>query len=759
MKNKLSLFKTGFNLFFLSTLIFTLSMLFLSCSKDDNKQYFVSDPGYILLDSQVIGPTGGEINLDSIIVNIPNGAFNENTELSVYVGEENDGFDEYANSSLFQISGLPNTINKPIKLNLKYNGIIKGDTLVAIGEMKHVVSLDSTLFSYIANNASDSSGYLVYELPGYANVAKLASSKNNLSPNPINTVVLDGQNTFDSSRGNFEITCPAQLREQGIKMGEYFEEAYDKCADNNGMNLNLSEREWSDYPAKVLVKSLGGDDGNYGEHVQIGFSDDDIIGRLEHGSFEIDPNTLNDDLKLKVTCGHEFLHLVQNHYEFNSLQTPQQHWLQEATSTWIEERYANITDYVSGVQIGGREIYPFDGWNFSGRDYDDHGYGLAVIIKGIVQLYGDGAIRTIFENIKAGSLPLDPTDPVEAVLSVITHPVGTFWHNLLSWYTLGEAYGNQVNFKFLDKIDNYKGTALIDPSFTTQSIKLGYHDLSGKLFKVQSGDLSDLTEIPLTFSVDDKENCGILVCKLKQGYEIVSIGEVFPGNDGIVAIDDVKPIFDDGYEIVVMVSNSSHDKNSNYQGTNDVELTIERPVVIKNIDFRIQCEGSYQTNTNLHINALGRDTTYSFKSRVTITNFKSSQDIKVAGNTITMIADSTDQIGYTYQTFLVIDVDDIKNPQIVKSFMCTDIVIYQDENTNTRDEKSASGTNISRTTIYNPIRFEIEGSVAANINDFKHEFTGNYGIYNPPGYETKTMLGYDGAIDGRINFIINFGED
>lgn len=130
------------------------------------------DPGYNLIGTQVIGSTGGEINLDSIIVNVPSGAFNENTEISIYVGEENDIFGEYGNSALYQISGLPGTINKSIRISIKYYGTLEGDTLIAIGGMQHSTSLDSSIYFYYTENASDSSGYLVYDLPVYSNLAK-----------------------------------------------------------------------------------------------------------------------------------------------------------------------------------------------------------------------------------------------------------------------------------------------------------------------------------------------------------------------------------------------------------------------------------------------------------------------------------------------------------------------------------------------------------------------------------------------------------
>jgi hypothetical protein len=90
--------------------------------------------------------------------------------------------------------------------------------------------------------------------------------------------------------------------------------------------------------------------------------------------------------------------------------------------------------------------------------------------------------------------------------------------------------------------------------------------------------------------------------------------------------------------------------------------------------------------------------------------------------------------------------------------MCNDVVIYTDAITNTRSEMTASGVNIPLIVNSSPLRFEVSGNVSANLNTFTHEFTGEYRIYNPVGYDYNTMLSYNGGVDGQIYFIINFGE-
>lgn len=569
----------------LFVLISTFLLILSSCdiidsifgSGDDDVNGTVG-PGYGLIGTQVIGSTGGEINLDSIIVNVPSGAFDENTELSIYVGEDNDGFDEYGISSLYQISGLPSTINKPVRIGIKYKGTLEGDTLIAIGKLKRSTSLDSTLYSYQAENASDSSGYLVYDLlPVYSNLAKLTKPGSSMVGNALNFILLNTYKKVLSPGGHFMLSYPLPYEQEGVLMGKYFETAYDKCL---AMGFVYPVRKW---PIDVLAKPI-----NYAGYYSFQLStvpndpnvtDQEIQSYMNEGSFTIDLGTLNNDLELRATCGHEFLHLIQNLYEFSAPNVePEQDWLAEATAVWIEDKFANVSNYISSSINASNYMYPFDGWQYSGRDYVDHGYGMSLIFKEIAEIYGDWAILAIHQKIYLGSLPLNAVDPVGAILSVIGEPFSTFWHAILKWYVVGHYYNNQVNFKFLDDSKNYKGgivTIANDEQNRKHSIIKKYHDLSGMLFKVQPGDLSTMTTVPLSFTVNDSTNCGILVCQYKKGSEITPIGEVFPGESGVVILNDAKPIFNDGYELVVLVSNSSHNKSKNYQETKDIELVIE----------------------------------------------------------------------------------------------------------------------------------------------------------------------------------------
>ncbi|NQU85934.1 MAG: hypothetical protein HQ541_09255 [Mariniphaga sp.] len=381
---------------------------------------------------------------------------------------------------------------------------------------------------------------------------------------------------------------PMKTEQDAIRMGGHFEKAYTVCKE---MGFSYSAR--TSWPVDVLVKPIK---PNKDGSITVGFyscwgsknmTDEILKSVINKGNFTINADILSDDLKLRVTCGHEFLHLIQNLYEFSSSWIePEQGWLKEATAVWIEEKFANMPNYVSSSH-NKQSNNLLRGWQRSSVGYVKNGYQLSPIFKDIADRYGDDEIIKVFNKIKDGILPSNAEDPVKAVISVVKEwePVQSFWHGVLSSYLLGKYYNNSVNYEFLGNSSNFGSDLVLHPDDPKVEHTLTLVDFSGMLFKFDPRNFSSLTTVPLSLKVYDPTNCGILVCKYKKGVEITSVGEAFPGGNGQVIISDVKSIFDDGYELVLLVSNGKYDESKNYYGTNTVKLEVEflNPEII--VDF------------------------------------------------------------------------------------------------------------------------------------------------------------------------------
>lgn len=552
--------------------IFSIVLIFSGCNLIDDfiDDFKKEDPTA----TKVIGPAGGEINFEGIIIQIPENAFSGDNEVSIIVLENSSEFDGHSASSLFQVSGMPNSTSKPIRIKIKYNGTLEGEPLIALGEMKYSVSLDSTLHSYHTEKAVDSSGYLIFDLPAYSKPEQDGQFKSNFLGNAMNFIALNAYTLGLSSGGHFALSYPLSYDKQGILMGEYFENAYDTCA-KMGFSYKVGSAEYG-WPARVMALSIApGTGGFYTSWGAKTMSDKDLQGWVKDGDFTINTNILSNDNQLRVVCGHEFLHLVQNMYEFSSgTIEPEQAWLMEATAVWVEEKYSNTPYYYSSA-FNNREDYPFDGIQYVGRGYAENGYGLTVLIKDIAEVYGENAVVKIHEKIKGGILPGSAVDPLDAIFSVLNEPVDEFCYRLFSSYILGHYYNKQASTKILDQVKMQHTGYMITPEIKTKTFNHKYHDLSGELFWVSGGDFSSSSKVPLSFIVDDALNCGIMVCKYKAGGEISLLGEVSPGGNGQVILDDAKPVFGSGYDIVVLVVNTTHDDKNNYQGTNEVNLRID----------------------------------------------------------------------------------------------------------------------------------------------------------------------------------------
>jgi len=521
--------------------------------------------------TETIGSAGGEINLDSIIVKIPPNALDNDYEINIYAEDGSGELAGYSNSSLYKIRGLPNSINAPIILNIKYHDELDGDPMALVGELAYAVSLDSLLHSYRAIEAVDSSGYLVIELTGNQQLNKPFNTQRNILGWALNFIIPIGYVTTLSSNGNFRLSYPFFDNAQAVIMGEHFENAFAKC---RAMGFSYPNRT---FPIDVLVKALNGAYGLYTCYGADNMTDANLRSWIDSGSFTIGYSALNNNIELPVTCGHEFLHFVQNEYEFSSpwIQ-PEQSWMKEATSTWIEDKYAVNNNYISSAFLG-REMYIFDGWQYNGRNYSEHGYGLPIIFKEISQKYGDNTIVQIFERIKNGALPGNAIDPVNSIKSVIEQrePLSDFWHRTLTKYISGDYFNNQVNFTILNNSFNYIETGVLDEQNQHQPVSLSMHDLSGQLVKVKTGDFGSMDKVPFTFIISDSINCGLTVFKFKEGQDIEQLDSFSPGGRGRLTVDDVKPFLNDGYEIIALISNGNHDINSNYQSISEIELTVE----------------------------------------------------------------------------------------------------------------------------------------------------------------------------------------
>jgi len=86
------------------TLILLL-LISLSCKKDN--PVIPENPEEKPLTEAVIGPEGGSINTDAVIIAIPTGAFDEKQNIKLSLAEDQEGFTDKRNTNVFKIDKMP----------------------------------------------------------------------------------------------------------------------------------------------------------------------------------------------------------------------------------------------------------------------------------------------------------------------------------------------------------------------------------------------------------------------------------------------------------------------------------------------------------------------------------------------------------------------------------------------------------------------------------------------------------------------------
>lgn len=135
---------------------------------------------------------------------------------------------------------------------------------------------------------------------------------------------------------------------------------------------------------------------------------------------------------LKVTAAHEFHHAIQFGYNVRQ----EDFFFYEMTSTWIEDYlYTEINDYFNYLPTLFNSV-----GNRSFDDYSLYAYGNCLYVHMIVNQFGEGIVKQIWDQIKSNTV-------IPAISTILSKPAyNTSWINLLAEYGVWLYYtGNRAN--------------------------------------------------------------------------------------------------------------------------------------------------------------------------------------------------------------------------------------------------------------------------------------------------------------------------
>ncbi len=366
--------KKNYNLVFFIALL----VIFLTSGCDINDILNDEDNNTVDEKAVEIDAKGGTITNKDLTITIPAGAFLESANITVSVFPTNNSSQDIVTET-YSIEGLPDNINKPIKIELKYSGNLKEENFLVIQEPVFIESLDTVVEESNYQAATIQNGSLVGEF-----------SKMNISPNKTigkrsynNSVLgnsifrifgISNQKSYVTANNHFIIIYNASKDNLGSisNLGQYLEDAYSKI---ESLGFSFSKR--TSWPIKVQIEDLASN--VYGYHCT-------SLWGINSYYLKFNRINLNSSTKLKTTAIHEFFHFAQYVYDSRNVYSrakfkSNQHWFNEACSVWSEELVAG-SGYISDVRTSNTLTKPFEGLHTGSiGDATYHGYGMAAFVK------------------------------------------------------------------------------------------------------------------------------------------------------------------------------------------------------------------------------------------------------------------------------------------------------------------------------------------------------------------------------------------
>jgi hypothetical protein len=486
----------GIHSAFTYSVLSLLIILFLgiqACKKSDTPDEVT---GPVLIETQAITVTqdGGDFTINQFRISFPQGALTEPIQMTLDVYDKSTITSDN-NTNVLQITNMPVYPIHPIEIRI---GNIPLSDSTCIGmETMGIAKPDQSEALHLAIEEGIQTGDTI--LYRYAAPDNRSNFKSTTEVNRFKAkwYGLSGFGWVTSSNNRFKISVHSDLRYWAYELIQALDAIYDSMG-KAPFNFDLSPR--TNYPIKINMYKFPPpkkvDKTLEGECVTSWFGIN-----YYHINLNVDKNANGTYEKLKATAFHELYHLVQYYYftENNSL------WLDEATAVYFEQySVKNEPDYVPAT-MQGHYFEPYRGyyaglWDSKGNNNEEfHGYGMASLVKYLVDTKGVQVLRQINEQLK------QKKDPIQLIGDFFPGMVYSDWYiDFLHKILTGEVYGSYFTNTILNAISSANSWEMTSMSETSKFFTVTIPHLGGGLIKIDpkklAATLSD--EATMTFAIN-----------------------------------------------------------------------------------------------------------------------------------------------------------------------------------------------------------------------------------------------------------------
>jgi len=558
-------------------ILFACALLLAACNKESPTG---PDNGGTLPPNEikVIGPDGGSIATTGFLLTVPQGTFAVQETVKIWVETGNTDFGASMLSSAFRIGGLPSQYAHPLHVKLTCQRPPSTGTFVALGQQGTSLPAGTADMIYKPIPATDSSGYLLADIPQAAGSALKALQRPFGTRGTLESFLwltaMDQQDTMKSPKRHFRIFYPKYLEGKVADLAGYLEDAYTKY---DQMGFNDGTYEITEWPVPVSVMKFNQtNSGNLGcfllltrdsqSHPLWGlrFNEDRIISSTSSMT-----GSVAADVFSYVFFTHRDHFFWVSHTEQECTNEAKRVWPYYAIASWSEEKFVPASEQPLYVPLGfqGLESRPLLGISPAKNEYADKlGTAMSPLIKYLAGTYSESLLPTLYSNVPGS------THAADALIATIPDGPDVWWPGFLKQYISGGIYNvsSDVLLKqFANTTDPDQFTIAL-PSDTAKHFSASYPDFSAKLYTVnlRYPDIKDKTWLQFTLGPGDLnfKYVGVMLFGLKdKKLEYWGFGHE-------LKLENIKALTAAGYDVVAAVINSA--SAPPYDGSRTIELTV-----------------------------------------------------------------------------------------------------------------------------------------------------------------------------------------
>ncbi len=531
-------------------LFLALCLIITGCSGNDSSGPSDDDNDNLLV-SAIIGSEGGTISSEDISIEVPTGSLDQATELNLYLSGSEEPFAEQGVSPLFRLEGLPQSFDGNLHIAIRYDGVLNGESFIGMGEEFYLVEEDDSGAIYSLFQASDSSGFLVGDIPIVSPYSRAHAKLHGFCDGTDLVLYLLGVSDYLTLQdADFRIRYPRILQENAEQLKLFLDQALNTI---EYMQFQIPD-EISIFPINVLIREKSF--GSFAQYIprEAHF----YYTSNQYTSIEVREQDMGSASypEMKLDIGHELYLMVGAMFNRTTHDRLPLSWFDYAGASWFQCFMSADPDNFIPDSYLENSTCVLDSFDMrpTAPEYQHllHGRGMSAIIDFMYSHFGPNVLpyiyverrehetfawRTIFGNY----------------VSVINQPHAEWYPVFIKQLINEEIYvlNGQLSSRLLDK--TYHEYDIDSDANQTATFPFASIALESKIFKfgLNNPDFAEGDQLHIT--VYDKsmlaDSMHLIVFKRK-GTVVECIGD-----GSSVIVDSILGLQQDGWDIYAVAVN------------------------------------------------------------------------------------------------------------------------------------------------------------------------------------------------------------